>query len=323
MERQNGRLLVECANVLLLSTEKKVFGFDLLETFRVAIGRHDSNDLRFNSRNVSNYHAEIVIESDGLVLRDLGSTNGTYVNEERVRRHILTHGDRIRIGSNEIMVKLTNGEGAKESESESPSPSLPARGDFGREGTTEHGLTLRELLLTIGRQNHSMRLVLKRNASEIAVYIHDGRVIFAESGKVRAEKALYRAFEWRSGTFKVEPFPANDSVPRVMSVPIETLVDEGVQQAKALHELLEKLPPPDTRLRLRESCRMRICDFTPSEMEVFQGLIRGGTLGATVEESPMTDLRVMSLVQALVVKRVFEIEENSSLLEQTNIITRH
>lgn len=321
MERQNGQLQTESQNVLLLATEKKVFGFDLLETFRVAIGRHDSNDLRFNTRNVSNYHAEILIEPDGLVLHDLGSTNGTYVNEERVKRRKLSHGDCIRIGGNEILVKLTSGEAVKEAPS--APPSLPTTGDFGREGTTEHGLTLGQLLLTIGRQSESMRLVLKRSASEVAVYIHEGRVIFAESGKARAEKALFRAFEWRSGTFKVEPFPANDSVPRVMSVPIETLVEEGAQQAKELDELIRKLPPPDAPLRLRDSCKMRICDFTPSEIEVFQGLIRGGTIGATVEESPMTDLRVMSLVHALVVKRVFELVENSSLLEQTNIITRH
>jgi predicted component of type VI protein secretion system len=306
---------------LLLATENKVFGFDLLETFRVAIGRHDSNDLRFISRNVSNYHAEILIEPEGLVLHDLGSTNGTYVNEERVRRRKLSHGDRIRIGSNEITVKLTTGEGMKEVEPEAAS--IPATGSFAREGSGEEGLALKQLLLSIHRQNQSMRLVLARNGREVAVYVHEGRVIFAESGKVRAEKALYRAFEWQSGTFKVEPFPANDSVPRIMSVPIETLVDEGVQQAKELDELFGKLPPPDAPLRLRESSKMRICDFTPAEMEVFQGLIRGRTLAATVEESPMTDLRVMSLVHSLVVKRVFEMEENSSLLEQTNIITRH
>jgi pSer/pThr/pTyr-binding forkhead associated (FHA) protein len=73
----------ETQNHLLLATEKKVFGFDLLETFRVAIGRHDSNHLCFNSSNLSKYHAEILNEAEGLVLRDLGSTNGTYVNEER------------------------------------------------------------------------------------------------------------------------------------------------------------------------------------------------------------------------------------------------
>jgi len=321
VDPQNGQLQAGAKNVLLLSTEKKVFGFDLLETFRVAIGRHDSNDLRFNTRNVSNYHAEILVEPEGLVLHDLGSTNGTYVNEERVRRRKLCHGDRIRIGSNEITVKLTNGEGAKEPEPKAPA--IPAAGEFGRDGLNEASLTLKQLLLTVSRQNQSMRLVLTRNKSEVAVYLHEGRVIFAESGKARAEKALYRAFEWRSGNFKVEPFPANDSVPRTMSVPIETLVDEGVQQAKELDELITKLPPPDAPLRLRESCKMRICDFSPAEMEVFQGLIRGGTLGATIEESTMTDLRVMSTLHALVTKRVFEVEENSSLLEQTNIITRH
>jgi hypothetical protein len=321
VEPQNGQLQAGAKNVLLLSTEKKVFGFDLLETFRVAIGRHDSNDLRFNTRNVSNYHAEILIEPEGLVLHDLGSTNGTYVNEERVRRRKLSHGDRIRIGSNEITVKLTNGEGAKEPEPKAPA--IPTAGEFGRDGLNEASLTLKQLLLTVSRQNQSMRLVLTRNKNEVAVYLHEGMVIFAESGKARAEKALYRAFEWRSGSFKVEPFPANDSVPRTMSVPIETLVDEGVQQAKELDELITKLPPPDAPLRLRESCKMRICDFSPAEMEVFQGLIRGGTLGATIEESTMTDLRVMSTLHALVTKRVFEVEENSSLLEQTNIITRH
>jgi pSer/pThr/pTyr-binding forkhead associated (FHA) protein len=313
----------DAQNVLLLATEKKVFGFDLLETFRVAIGRHDSNDIRFNSRNVSNYHAEILMEPEGLVLHDLGSTNGSYVNEERVRRRKLCHGDRIRIGGNEIIVRLTNAEGAKSGEAQSPAPSIPRQGTFRRAGSDEGGPTLTDLLLNICHQSQSMRLVLTRSSREVAVYIHDGRVIYAESGKARAEKALFRAFEWRSGDFVVEPFPANDSVPRTMSVPIENLVEEGNQQAKELDELMGKLPPPDSPLRLRESCKMRICDFTPPEIEIFTGLIRCGTLAATVEELPMPDLRIMSLVYALMVKRVFEMEENSSLLEQTNIITRH
>ncbi|MGH9322973.1 MAG: FHA domain-containing protein [Vicinamibacteria bacterium] len=321
MDRHNGQLQTEAQNVLLLATEKKVFGFDLLETHRVAIGRHDSNDLCFNSRNVSNYHAEIRVEPEGLVLHDLGSTNGTYVNEERVRRRKLSHGDRIRIGSNEIAVKLTNAEGA--TNFEQSAPAIPREGAFTREGSREPGLTLKELLLSISRHSQSMRLVLRRNASEVAVYIHEGRIIFAESGKARAEKALYRAFEWRSGSFRVEPFPANDSVPRIMSAPVETLVEEGAQQAKELDELISKLPPPDAPLRLRESCKMRICEFTPAEIEVFQCLIRHSTLAATIEASSMTDLRVMSLVHGLVMKRVFEMEGSSSLLEQTNIITRN
>lgn len=322
VERKRGESVLEGAqNVLLLATEKKVFGFDLLETFRVAIGRHDSNDLAFNSRNVSNYHAEILNEGDAIVLHDLGSTNGSYVNEERVKRCNLQHGDRIRIGNNEITVRLTNGD-AKDSQ-----PNVPViaqRGGFRRAGTDHAGPTLKELLVGLCKQGQSVRLVLARNKNDqIEVYIHDGRVVFAEAGKARAEKALYRAFEWHRGEFKTEPFPANDSIPRSMTVPVETLVDEGEQQAKELDELFGKLPPPDAPLRLVESCKMRICDFTPAEMEVFQAVIRYGTLGEAMENCPMTDLRVMTQVHALIRKKVFALAESASLLEQTNIITRH
>jgi hypothetical protein len=321
VERKNGELAAEGAHVLLLATEKKVFGFDLLEVFRVAIGRHESNDLSFNSRNVSNYHAEILNEGDALVLHDLGSTNGSYVNEERVKRRKLGHGDRIRIGNNEITVRLANGD-SKDAE-----PNLPRvarQGSFRRAGSDNAGPTLKELILSLCHQKASVRLVLARNKNtQIEVYIHDGRVVFAESGKARAEKALYRAFEWNRGEFLTEPFPANDAIPRSMSVPVETLVEEGEQQAKELDELINKLPPPDAPIRLVESCKMRICDFTPAEMEVFQAVVRHQSLGETLDNCSMTDLRIMTQVHSLIRKKVFALAESASLLEQTNIITRH
>ena len=304
VERKNGDSVAEGAqNVLLLATEKKVFGFDLLEVFRVAIGRHDSNDLSFDSRNVSNYHAEILNEGDALVLHDLGSTNGSYVNEERVKRRKLRHGDRIRIGNNEITVRLTNDD-AKDAEANLPR--VAQQGSFRRAGSDHAGPSLKELLLSLCREGPSVRLALARNKNDrVEVYIHDGRIVFAESGKAHAEKALYRAFEWNRGEFKTEPFPANDSIPRLMTVPVETLVDEGEQQAKEIDELINKLPPPDAPIRLVESCKMRICDFSPAELEVFQLLVRHGTLGEALENSPMTDLRIMTQVHALIRKKVF------------------
>lgn len=318
VELQRSVRVTAAENMLILATEKQVFGFNLLETFRVAMGRHDSNDLSFDSRNVSNYHAEILCEGNALVLHDLGSTNGSYVNEERVKRRKLQHGDRIRIGNSEITVKLTNEDAKK---SEPSTPSVPTHGSFRRAGP---GSTVGELLLNLCALKKSVRLTLARNKSDyIIVYAHDGRIVYAEAGTARAEKALYRVFEWRRGEYKSEPFPANDSIPRAMTVPVETLVEEGEQQAKEFDELITKLPPPEAALRLREGCKMRICDFTPSELEVFQAVIRDRTLGGVIEGCAMTDLRVMTQVHALIRKRVFELEEGSSLLEQTNIITRN
>jgi len=306
--------------VVLLATEQKVFGFDLLETFRIAIGRHESNDITFNSRNVSNYHSEILIEGEALVLHDLGSTNGSFVNEERVKRRGLAHGDRIRVGNHEITVRLANGESV--SESEVPTPQ--SHGSFRRAGSDHVGPTLKELLLGLCRGRQSLRLHLSRRGDDdINVYIHEGYIVFAESGTAKGEKALYRGFEWHRGEFDSEPFPANESIPRAMSVPVDTLVDEGEQQAKEIDGLIGSMPPPDTTLRLSERCKMRICDFTPVELEVFQAVLRHGTLSGAIAGSTMTDVRVMTHVHALIRKTVFELEESASLLEQTNVITRH
>jgi serine protease Do len=72
---------------------------------RVRIGRHPASDFQFDptkDRDVSGRHAEIVGASDGtkFTIRDVGSTNGTWVNGDRLERdHVLTDGDVIAFGA--------------------------------------------------------------------------------------------------------------------------------------------------------------------------------------------------------------------------------
>jgi serine phosphatase RsbU (regulator of sigma subunit)/pSer/pThr/pTyr-binding forkhead associated (FHA) protein len=65
---------------------------------RFEIGRRDTNDLRLGGQEVSRTHAEIQLEDDKFVLRDLKSMYGTFVNGEQVTEWTLAHGDRIRFG---------------------------------------------------------------------------------------------------------------------------------------------------------------------------------------------------------------------------------
>ena len=68
----------------------------------LAIGRSRNCDLRLSSSDASRRHAEICFTADGYVVRDLGSTNGTFVNGEQVREHVLQPGDRIQIATSTI-----------------------------------------------------------------------------------------------------------------------------------------------------------------------------------------------------------------------------
>jgi hypothetical protein len=61
------------------------------------IGREGDCDICLDRPTVSRRHAQVVEEGDGFALEDLGSTNGTFVNGERVQKAVLRHGDRIRV----------------------------------------------------------------------------------------------------------------------------------------------------------------------------------------------------------------------------------
>jgi HD-GYP domain-containing protein (c-di-GMP phosphodiesterase class II)/pSer/pThr/pTyr-binding forkhead associated (FHA) protein len=62
------------------------------------IGRYEGNDLKLNNPYISRYHAEIVPHGSSSQIRDLGSTSGTFVNDERIKQRYLKDGDRIRLG---------------------------------------------------------------------------------------------------------------------------------------------------------------------------------------------------------------------------------
>jgi sulfite reductase (NADPH) flavoprotein alpha-component len=58
--------------------------------------------------DVSRRHARLEVVDDELVLTDLGSTNGTYVNDARVVRQVLVRGDRIRIGHYDLTWRIVD-----------------------------------------------------------------------------------------------------------------------------------------------------------------------------------------------------------------------
>ncbi|MGA0874847.1 MAG: FHA domain-containing protein [Ilumatobacteraceae bacterium] len=62
------------------------------------IGRHQDSDILLDDITVSRRHAEVVKTSKSLLIRDLGSLNGTYVNQSRVGEFVLKHGDELQVG---------------------------------------------------------------------------------------------------------------------------------------------------------------------------------------------------------------------------------
>jgi pSer/pThr/pTyr-binding forkhead associated (FHA) protein len=72
------------------------------------IGRSPDCDFQIAHDTVSSLHCELVLSDGGVILRDLESTNGTFVEGRRVREVKLVDGQTIRVGDVELLVETTD-----------------------------------------------------------------------------------------------------------------------------------------------------------------------------------------------------------------------
>ncbi len=68
----------------------------------VTIGRGSDNDIQLIDTTISQRHAQLVVSPDTLIIEDMDSTNGTYINGLRIKKQQLKHGDRVMIGQHKL-----------------------------------------------------------------------------------------------------------------------------------------------------------------------------------------------------------------------------
>jgi len=89
-----------------------IHGPTLGKNFRISedvstIGRDQGSSIQIDQENVSRSHCKIEKVRDATFVEDLGSTNGTYVNDEPVSREKLRHGDLVKVGG--VIFKFVSG----------------------------------------------------------------------------------------------------------------------------------------------------------------------------------------------------------------------
>src|SRR3954451_12987999 len=86
--------------------------FPLRMDREIVIGRSSELDMVLVEDMVSRKHAKIATQTGQIMIQDLGSTNGTFVNGEKVKKVRLKEGDRILIGTSIIKLVAVDGEQA-------------------------------------------------------------------------------------------------------------------------------------------------------------------------------------------------------------------
>jgi hypothetical protein len=66
------------------------------------LGRNATNDICLSDGSISSYHCELIVSVDSIVTRDLGSTNGTFINGVAIREAVLLPGQTLMLGTAEL-----------------------------------------------------------------------------------------------------------------------------------------------------------------------------------------------------------------------------
>ena len=104
----------------MLKIELKYQGKNLdtfeTENEQIRIGRNVTNDIHIDNPSVSSSHAVIKKVMNTYFVEDLGSTNGTFVNEKKITKYELLDGDEVIIGKHSLVFHYVKSTGKNQAD---------------------------------------------------------------------------------------------------------------------------------------------------------------------------------------------------------------
>ncbi len=283
--------------------------FPLRMNREIIIGRSSDLDMVLVEDMVSRRHAKISSTDSEVYIQDMGSTNGTFVNGEKIAgRALLQEGDRILVGTSIIKVVAVDNATASTTEAEArrklEAGAQQRQATQGRpmSGVIEE-IPLPDLLQLLSTSRKSGVLSINNGVSLGKIYLRKGSIYFAtinDDFAVSPQKAIYRMLTWATGTFELEPGGEMQVMDEIQES-TEGLLMEGVRQLDEFRNLQKKLPPLGSPLAVPTPLAGKLRDLTPSELDTFQLVLDHGQLQKVLDNFPGTDLdaaqNIISLMQ--------------------------
>ncbi len=115
-----------------------------LKVEKTTVGRLEDNAFQIAEPSVSSHHCEILLRSGEVLVRDLNSTNGTYINGEKVTESVLKPGQTLRLGQIELRLE-PEGAGPSSPATTTPPGTAPKKKPVDQTLATQRGVSLSEL----------------------------------------------------------------------------------------------------------------------------------------------------------------------------------
>jgi len=275
--------------------------FPLRPNREIIIGRSSDLDMVLVEDMVSRKHAKITTDDHVVTIQDLGSTNGTFVNGEKVRKADLKDGDRILIGTSIIKIVFVDGDNTSHLMSETEARSKMAVAANKRSGGAPKSMAgsieeipLPDLLQLLSTSKKSGVLVVHSDRHVGKTFFRKGQIYFASIENqfhIGPRKAMARMLSWTEGSFELEP-PDESAVLEEMDDSTEALLMEAMRQLDEYKVAAEKLPELASPIGVARPLKAKLRDLSPEELDVFQAAMEVKTVAALFDQSPLSDLQI-------------------------------
>ena len=310
MGMERGELVIEGPTLPLalrfISGKYQGGEFPLPDDGEIVIGRSSELDMVLVEDMVSRRHAKISVESGDIFLEDLGSTNGSFVNGEKISRTKLGEGDRILIGTSIIKVVASDGsssvDDAKAKMDAAAASARPSPGSTMTGSIAE--VALPDLLQLFSASKKTGVLQITTETDVGSIYLDEGMVQFAVVNgdeSVPPEKSFYRILVWDKGTFDLLP-KVERTFPNEIKSSIEGLLMEGMRQLDEMRRLGDALPPLQALISVAVPMETPLRDASAEELDVIQLAINHDTLVQMMNHGGKPDPVLAEVVVSLLEK---------------------
>src|SRR4051812_24053016 len=274
---------------------------------QIVIGRSSELDMVLVEDMVSRKHAKITIGAGKITIEDLGSTNGTFVNGEKVKQARLKEGDRILIGTSilKLIEQGKDSEALDESQVKQKLEEVAAKQEAkAAKGSSMTGkieeVPLPDLLQLFHTSKKNGVLAVK-NDQEGKIYLRQGRVYYAvidENHDLGPQKSFNRIMTWEIGDFALQP-----ADPQEFMVELETstegLLMDALRQLDEYRRIQKDLPALNATLGFANPLNALLRDLKPEELDIVQQVVNHGTFRGVLDHSDKDDVATAELVLGL------------------------
>ena len=296
--------------------------FPLEEREEYHVGRSSESDLVLVEDMVSRNHAKLAVLNDVVKLHDLGSTNGSFVNGERVSDVKLKEGDRVLFGTSIIKLVRSSAVDAPTMDF-TPVPRTPGRGKPRSAMTTavpvevgsaDSGETvtgsmsgmlsevpLPDLLQLFAGSRKAGVLKLIDGDDKASLHLRAGQVVHCEIAGLDLPpmKAVFRVMSWAQGMFVLEA-PVVREFSDEIEMSTEGLMMEAMRRIDEMEHARERLPNVDALVRVVRPLTASLRELSPEKLDLLQAVMNADVVADVLDHFPQSDLEIMQDLDQLI-----------------------